>query len=267
MKPIRLPRPENRATGRAYVPYLKTHQCRGAHGVKSRLVGITTGRIHHLLSRNELRLFYVLDWAGGFADIREQFALDIPETISIANDIGVKHPRIPVTQELSVMTSDFVVTKATGEEIAFSVKEEDALNDLRTMEKQEIERAYWIKKGIPWKLVTPALIPSGLASNIEWFFNAASDRYENPLKNRAEDILLRHLERGLPLCHATKEVDTTLDLLPGAGFGFVRYFLATKRWKTDLSEKIEPTRPIWVEQTNNTGGYPASHGDFTEFSH
>jgi hypothetical protein len=58
-------------------------------GQSHRLRGMTTGRIHHLLSDIECSLFYLLDWNDAVVDIREQFPLDRSATRRIAKEIGV----------------------------------------------------------------------------------------------------------------------------------------------------------------------------------
>ena len=57
-----------------YKPWL-TIQDVPSNGQVNRPLGWKTGRVHHLMSLNELRYFYLLEWSPVVADIREQFPL------------------------------------------------------------------------------------------------------------------------------------------------------------------------------------------------
>lgn len=64
-----------------------------------------------MFSDLERNYFYYLDFADNVVDIREQFPLlPINETIIIAKELGIEHPRDPVTKEPIVMTTDFLIT-------------------------------------------------------------------------------------------------------------------------------------------------------------
>ncbi|MBJ7542584.1 hypothetical protein [Rhodomicrobium udaipurense] len=61
-------------TSARYSPWL-TVQDVPSSGRSHRLHGLTTGRLHHLLSDIECGLFYLADWSDTVTDIREQFPL------------------------------------------------------------------------------------------------------------------------------------------------------------------------------------------------
>ena len=63
---------EGRGQGTAseYKPWIYIHDF-SSNGIVSRVKGMTTGRIHHLLSNQELWYFYLLDWSEKAIDIRE----------------------------------------------------------------------------------------------------------------------------------------------------------------------------------------------------
>ncbi|HEV2707631.1 MAG TPA: TnsA endonuclease N-terminal domain-containing protein [Pyrinomonadaceae bacterium] len=100
-------------TGADYIPYLLIHDVPSI-GLASRVWGWKTRRVHHFLSRLELKFFYTLEWRPDVHDIREQFPLDLDETLAIADQLGVRHPRDPKTKDYVVMTSDFVLTIRKG---------------------------------------------------------------------------------------------------------------------------------------------------------
>jgi hypothetical protein len=98
-------------TGADYKPWIYIHDF-PSRGVSARIPGGTTGRIHHLLSRQEEYYFYILDADPDVLDIREQFPLRLTETMEIARRLNVKHPwkgDFPF-----VMTTDFLVTRPDG---------------------------------------------------------------------------------------------------------------------------------------------------------
>jgi len=56
----------------------------------------------------ERNYFYLTEYSDVVVDIREQFPLlPLEETIVIAEELGLKHPTNPKTQEPIVMTTDF----------------------------------------------------------------------------------------------------------------------------------------------------------------
>ena len=131
-----------KGAGADYKPWL-TIQDVPSTGRSTRLLGIHTGRIHHLLSDIERRLFYWLDWEDSVADIREQFPLDRSTTSQIAESCNIPHPRFPGVPTPMVMTTDFVVDVWVGGrlvQMAYAVKSGKDLDNPRT-------RISWKSKG------------------------------------------------------------------------------------------------------------------------
>src|SRR5206468_1653173 len=100
-------------TGKDYKPEL-TIQDVSSIGLASRILGWTTGRIHHLMSTLERKAFYQFDFPETVIDIREQFPLDIEETQAIAAELGIAHPIDLKTRELVPMTTDILITIQNG---------------------------------------------------------------------------------------------------------------------------------------------------------
>lgn len=142
----------------------------------SRRPGVTTGRMHHLFSDNESFFFLMADYAADVVDIREQFPL-FPEsaTQSVASSLGVRHPSYPGSGTPIVITTDFLLTRIDKDDkrsfVAYSVK---SVDDLRgrsrrsVLTKLEIERRYWMSRGIPWYLFTNAEFDRTVIDNLEW---------------------------------------------------------------------------------------------------
>ncbi|GAA0751544.1 hypothetical protein GCM10008907_06000 [Clostridium sartagoforme] len=137
--------------GREYIPWLKIQDVPSL-GRATRLKGIKTGRQHEFLSDMERNYFYVLEYSDNVIDIREQFPLlPLEDTLLIAEELGIEHPKNPENGEVIVMTTDFFITIKKGNEdcyIARTIKATDELLNKRVLEKFEIERVYWLRKGI-----------------------------------------------------------------------------------------------------------------------
>ena len=154
-------------TGSDYKPWIFIHDF-PSRGVSARIPGRTTGRIHHLLSRNEEYYFYILDSDPDVLDIQEQFPLRLTETLEIARQLNIKHPwkgDFPF-----VMTTDFLVTRKDGLH-ARTIKCSDELDNARIIEKFSIEHAYWATRGIDWKIITEKQISLDRALNCQWLYS------------------------------------------------------------------------------------------------
>jgi len=143
--------------GSEYKPWIKIQDVPSL-GRVTRVKGIDTERQHELLSDMERNYSYIVGFSNNVIDIREQYPLlPMEETISIADELGIKHPPNPITGEDIVMTTDFFITISTKNEIkelARTIKPKDDLLDKRILEKFEIERIFWEKRNIEWGIVT-----------------------------------------------------------------------------------------------------------------
>jgi hypothetical protein len=139
-----------------------------------------TGRVHHLLSDLEAKVFYTFDYSPSVCDIREQFPLlPLEETLAIAEECGVTHPTDPVTKQPVVMTTDLLVTRRREEGSVYearAIKYDSELKKPRVLEKLEIERRYWKQRNIDWGIIRECEIHQPLIDNIRWirpYFNIA----------------------------------------------------------------------------------------------
>lgn len=87
-----------------------------------------TGRMVHCLSRGEAMLYRRLRFDDGNEDVREQFALPYEETKEIASSLHLPFPYTPDKP----MTTDFVVTRKNGVEIAYAYKNHLSSSDCPT---------------------------------------------------------------------------------------------------------------------------------------
>lgn len=156
-------------SGQAYTPWVRVDEIPSL-GRSRQIYSHLTKRIHHLLSDLEFAVFLLLDNNPAITDIREQFPLRRNDTRALASELQLKHPANNGVDH--VMSSDFLVDTSDRSEPKFvlQAKYVDSLNDSRTVEKLELERRYWQKKGIPWYLVTEREIDSVAKVNIDWLY-------------------------------------------------------------------------------------------------
>ncbi|WP_199338107.1 TnsA endonuclease N-terminal domain-containing protein [Nostoc sp. FACHB-280] len=212
-------------------------------------LGWKTRREHHLLSQIESDYFYLLEWSPIVIDIREQFPLDIKETLLIAEQCGYNHPVNPNTGEPNVMTTDFVITIQGTANVgildqARTVKPSDKLQEKRTLEKLEIERRYWKSRNIDWGIVTEQEIPKILVKNIgllhDCFFIEDLLPLSEILISQITTLLTKGVsEKKVSLINLTSECDYKLGLEPGNSVRVVRHLIANRKWLIDMSELLE----------------------------
>ena len=221
-----------------YKPWITIHDL-ASRGVVSRALGLKTGRIHHLLSRNETAYFFILDASDKVVDIREQYPLlGVDETVRIAREAGIRHPRDPKSLYPYVLTSDFVITTKTGICVR-SVKETDELADRRVREKLEIERRYWAERNVDWKIVTEDVIDFQKARNLEWLRKGTYLKQMLPDAFDEEEVLSYFLgiyeNSCLPVCDIAALTEKKFSLEEGAGILAYQRLILGNRIGVDLA--------------------------------
>jgi hypothetical protein len=185
-------------------------------------------------------------------DVREQFPLlPIEESLAIAEQCGIKHPRVPGTNEPVVMTTDFLVDVGyNGSTIgrARTIKPAKGLSSARILAKVEIERRYWLRRKVDWAIVTERDIPHVLVENIKWahqYVNISDRLNVSPAEVlKAERILSELLHQGVALTVSSNACDDRLGLAPGTSLALARHFLATRRWLVEMDKPINPQQPM-----------------------
>lgn len=156
-------------SGRSYEPFIKVHEI-SSTGESFRILGRNSTRPHHLLSRLELSVFLVFDRYQPTTDIKEQYPLPIVDSLSICERLGIKHPQI--AGKLKVVTTDLVVELKNKSGKAITVKYADELDDLRVVEKLQIEKVFWEQQGYKWEIFTEQEITPSIKENLEWLHAA-----------------------------------------------------------------------------------------------
>ena len=248
---------EGRGTGRSdkYKPWIKIQDVPSL-GRVSRIKGIKTGRQHEFLSDMERNYFYFLEYSDVVQDVREQFPLlPIEETILIANELGIEHPKNPETGELIVMTTDFLVNIDYNNEqyeIARTIKSKDDLMNKRVSEKFEIERVYWDKKGIDWGIVTDDEIDKVIANNISlvhgyteiWTIDSFNDIEASELKDLIYEFMKRIIDNKKSMRTICTEFDNEMCLEKGSSLCIFKYLVINKNIEIDITEKINVNKII-----------------------
>ncbi len=250
---------EGRGTGRGanYKPWLLIQDVPSI-GLATRDKGWKTQRVHHFMSKLEWMFFYILEWSLIVVDIREQFPLDLEETIAISKSLGVPHPTNRKTKDLVVMTTDFCITlkeTVNEEDQIRTIKYSKDLSNPRTIEKLEIERVYYSNRNMSWGIVTELDINTIIAKNIEWVHAFRDLNLLSPLTKELVQNIKSYLEPCLyaekvPLRYFTDACDSHLDLDKGTSLLAVRHLIATRQFQVDMAIPISPSKRL--DLINNT---------------
>lgn len=244
---------KGRGVGRGadYKPWLDVKDVPSL-GQASRIKGWKVKRVHHFFSSIEVDYFYGLEWSPVVTDIREQYPLlPISETLEIAAECDIRHPRNPLSKQPIVMTTDFLITvrQSLGvSEVARTVKHSQELQGQRVLEKFEIERRYWEKRNISWGIVTEREIPFYLAKNIKWLHpfrhSQALPLSEHEIRHISTLLTQKVLQENASLSFIAAKVDEQINLLPGTSLSVARHLLATQQWRVDMNQPIEPKEKL-----------------------
>ena len=222
--------------GANYKPWLEV-QMLSSQGVSHRACSLKTGRPHHLLSNVELALFLALDWQQDIVDIREQYPLDRDLTRTVALELGIRHPCYPDTHVPTVMTVDFLVTRLIqGQEHleAFNAKTMTEAENPKSLEKLEIQRAYFAQLDIPHHLVFDMDIPKQQIENLRWINDAIPrDKEREPyagywdeMAERMDNFLRPEMNGFKTLGTICDQFDADIAQKAGTGIRAVRILMA-----------------------------------------
>jgi len=228
--------------GAEYKPWIAIQDF-ASKGMVSRVASTTTGRVHHLMSNLELQLFYLLDWSDDVTDIREQYPLsDLSEAIKIAEYAQIRYPYDPKSGFPYVMTSDFYVETRHSINV-LSVKPSSELSNLRVREKLEIERRYWLRRGVTWNIITEHEINRTKAANIEWLSQAndldAFGLSESTQIACTEYFMENYCDTQTSLLCLFAEIERLFNLAEGMGLNIFKYLAYWKRISFNVEEKFD----------------------------
>ncbi len=228
--------------GKEYKPWIEVSDF-ASSGRVSRILGWKTNREHHLMSDGEKRLFYLSEWSDRVTDIREQFPLlDLELCFKIAEEMGVDYNKYSKGDAPHVLTSDFMLTvtrEGNSIDEARTFKLSKDLNNLRTVTKLEIERRYYARKGISWKIVTEKELPKPLLKNIEWVHSAykLEDKNEISKENLQElsVVLISRLKSvNSTVSKLADELDKEINIESGTSLFLFKHLVANKLISGDM---------------------------------
>ena len=211
-----------------YKPWIKISDI-SSSGRSHRVFGHKTKRTHHLLSDLELATFLFLEWSPTVLDIREQFPLNYDDTLIIAEEKQVKHPS--VRGDIHIMTSDFYVVSSNENysQFVLQAKYSKDLDDIRTIEKLEIERHYWQSKGIPWQIITEKDIPMDIQNNIKWLYPESNSEITFNIEEKLAFYVAQFSKApSKTLINLCQDIDSAYFGELGASLNEVRKLLALR---------------------------------------
>lgn len=254
--------------GDDYRPFFKVRDVPSC-GRSSIVRCLKTGRIHHYLSDLEYYNHVLAEFEPTVTDIREQYAL-LPweETQEIADELGIAHPIYPATQTPIVMTSDIVLTyndEGAEHHAVLSVKRSESLEPddptaQRTYEKLLIEKTYWQRRNIPWRVSTEENIPVTRAMNLDCLRTSMVARELDSLQKYMNGFLYsfnQHWSQSLPLNEIIRAVTVDLKLDDYLSFMLFGRAIWLRLLPVDLDSEIISHHYPLKRTPIHSGGYNA----------
>jgi len=155
----------------------------------------------------------------------------------------------------SSITTDFLVTTTNNNEnleIARTIKQKNDLLDRRIIEKFEIERVFWERKGVDWSVITEEEINDDLVKNISLIHSykdiSLIDSFTDIEASEIQDLVYEFLKRIIDnpktmrkICH---EFEDEMCLEKGTGLSMFKYLVINKIIEIDITQKINVNKNI-----------------------
>ena len=232
-----------RGLGLEYKPWISGHEF-ASKGAYIRLTGRTIPRHYCFMSRLEADAFILYDCMPEVTDILEQYYLTLEETLEIADGLRIAHPRSG--KYFNAVTTDLLVQKGDTW-IARSVKTSRDLEKDRTLEKLEIERVYFSRRGIDWKIITEKELDRSLVQNLNWLWYG-----ESPDAVFSDHQLLRDVEtaflelyedESLPFPHLLDEIEARFSLAPNSAVCVFKSLIQRGSIQVNLAKPLNMLNP------------------------
>ncbi|WP_407671304.1 TnsA endonuclease N-terminal domain-containing protein [Paraburkholderia phymatum] len=171
--------------------------------------------------------------------------------------MGVAHPKDPHTGVLLYQTTDLLLTRGRGDDVAYTawaVKDLGQLDNARAMAKLEIERCYWRNLGVDWYLVVNEGLNGFRALNLDWLFG-----YEQLMRGNVRpqmDCVLRLLaavreSHPEPAGTACRHFDKRYRSVAGAHVTALRFLFFARILCGDLEANKLINQPIASFEINH----------------
>jgi len=232
-----------RGEGLGYKPWLTGHEF-ASMGRFIRLTGRTVPRMYRFLSGLEADAFVIYDSMPDVSDILEQYYDTLEETLEISSLLHIKHPFSG--KYYNPVTTDLVIRKGNSW-IARAVKSTRDLGNPRILEKLEIERIYFERRNVDWKIITEKELNRDLVQNLNWLWYGESPEvlFSDPhLLPEAESLFFRwYSEECLPFPALLDQIESRFCLLPGSGVCVFKSLLRKGRIRIDMNKPINMLNP------------------------
>ena len=232
-----------RGEGLSYKSWLTGHEFT-SQGRFIRLTGRTVPRLYRFMSGLEADAFVIYDSMPDVSDILEQYYDTLEETLEIADLLHIRHPFSgryynPVTTDLLIRKGDSWIARA--------VKTTRDLEKPRVIEKLEIERVYFERRNIDWKIITEKELNRDLVQNLNWLWNGESPDALFPephLLPEAESLFcLWYSDDSLPFPALLEQIESRFHLPPGSGLCVFKSLLRKGRIRIDMSKPLNMLNP------------------------
>ena len=162
--------------------------------------------------------------------------------------MGIRHPY--ADQCPAVMSTDFYYCR-DGKWYAVAIKTTADLKKKRTQEKLDIEKKYWEKKGVTWRVVTEKDIPRQVVTNLEWLHSGEpieklipDDSYR---KNLEEAFLELYGDMAIPFEKIIETMESYCGLQPGTVIQIYKHLILENVIAADFS------KPLYSGEPRRTG--------------
>lgn len=225
--------------GSNYQPWLNIQELHST-GRSHRVYSHKTQRIHHLASDLELSFFLMLDWSSSVLDIRERFPFDPGVAQDIAKEAKLSYPIQDGVPQ--VLYSDFLVDAKFGcnEQFVINVRPLSSLAKKEVISRLELERRYWLSKGIKLFIATEKEVDTTVLKNIEklapYFHNMEGGK---ELLSQVS-IFQQQLEKypNSSVVKVCKTIDKAYDLALGESLAQFKILLAIRVINFDVRVPI-----------------------------
>ena len=245
--------------GDTYVSGLRTQEV-PSRGLSYRVSQhLLEGGIHNLLSGKEWACFLDVEFrvlglrrldalARGW--VFDQYAFPLDESLEVAREIGVRHPAFAgVLQQIRTDVVGYAPVDGNLLWMPFTCKVNAGLNR-RAIEKLEIERRLWRRRGAELELYTESDIAEGRLRSLELFrpFFNLQNVLSPPLDVRvALEVAWREVLRrrpGYALSVASAELDRYFGIPSGGAQTLLLHLLAHRVIEVDFSRPFDLRRPV-----------------------
>jgi hypothetical protein len=236
-----------------YVPFLTAIRSK-SHGYVHRVLGLVTGRMHHLQSRGEYWLLLLLDMAGTYKNLREGFPLPLSLTEPIAESKGIKHPFNRFARENAIMSVDFIATGLDGIWTGIDYKPSAELERKRVKEKLHLTRLALAEVGVEHVVITERDLPPQLIDNLRFLHTFASPIDPPPLPHEILEQAGAAMRAALfdgrfSVYEAAVQFRQNFNCSPAQLVRTAFWLIAHRHWHIDLHHPVHPEKPLIFKES------------------